>query len=715
MGNEFQNLTNSVEYGNLTFVKKMSKDQQDLKLKFEQNLLKEMATFAISQSPLNSISLDVLKERLNKCEDKVNLLNSLKQIAENSYKKEQILYKKILKLGVNEVKCNGYSYMQPREQKDLYLLNFFSDGNITQKIAEEISGKTYIDTFTKAERISGKAYQIYSGENNQPYIEGVSSTEGMKKKPTSTVFKAMSLSGRGGKFVTDLRGKEFSKMLCNAAITIVENLYSEYIIEDGWEEKIRKFMIKEVVLYASKPVLPKSGTADPTRTRKVAYGLKDYDDEQLINLMNSFLIGKVEEIAKSNDISFKTETKQNDDNKSYFRTIFNDAELTLSAKNRIDLQQSINIHLSLTDGSNIKVSHTIATNGKDVSIYQLANNAGKELTEQQLKIFAQDVVKIINDNLMGVKISNTELEKNIIKQIVSLYRQYNDSTKTSTFFQFLFGTAGTLNVKSKVQGTLGEIINSAIIETAIPGAKVEILGQTSNDLAQQAHIDIQVIIDGVTIGIQSKQYNANKLSDTENFYSGDYNIFQKTTQRYFSTISEGGYKIDEKLIELLRSYAYNLILNDKLNGELSNQINEKLGQYFEQFARIADYTNINLSSIKTNFFAYNFALIPVSYIIHSIIEYINNNPNNSSSNLFTITAPEFNFKKKDSSNNDSAGESVEGVQLIDTSSISYQQATQGYTYQIMGTQGIKNLVSNIHFKGLRVSIKNYFVVNKEVN
>ena len=683
------------------------------KSEFENLVLAEMARYV---NPANKLNSDTFKTRIKKINENNGneLLRLLTKIANESYEKEKLFYDKLQQqvvdskivttsiINIKESKNKEYEhrYHQPCNQKALYIANVLDKNNdVYAKILQDISSSSYIERFIKSDPKTISEYQVYADKNNNRYITNISEGKNIIK---STVFKSMTLSARGEKFVK--KGHMFADYFTQSTIDIIKQRYpfKDYIIENGWEDKIRKFMIKEIVLYASKPVLPKSGTSDPNRTRKVAYGLKEYDEEQLINLMNNFLEQIQSKIAKENNIQDKKAKKIND---IFFETNFKNTELQLQVE-RIEnnkIKENLSLYIQLTDSSIIQISEVKnSSENNNTSIYRYSNK-NKDFSESDLDTLINNISNTIQDNLSSIKFNNGTLIKNIKQQIKSLYYQYQNSNKTSSFFAYLFGTAGAANVQSKVQGTLGEVINAAILQTLFPNDKVSILGQTSNDLSQQAHIDIQIEINGSKIGIQSKQYNASNITDTQKFYADDYNLFSDTIERYFTNINGD---IDKELIKILKLCSYRLITSKEEYGEIPKNIETEIASYFEQFARIADYTNSNLTNIKTNFFAYNFILIPMSYIIHIIINSIYNGktePINSQS-LFKIQSPKFNLKV---SKGNSASEGTEGVVTVNLESIRYDSNTYGYTYQLWNTgSGTRNLVANVHFNGITVSVAN---------
>ena len=506
----------------------------------------------------------------------------------------------------------------------------------------------------------------------------------------------MSRSAKGKDF--SKKGYKFADDFAQSTIEIIKK--KKYTIDDkDWENSIRKFMIHEVVLYAHKPVLPKSGTSDTKRTRRASYGLNDYNDDNLKNLMNNFLDSIQQEIAKNNNT--KIVSSENIDD--FFNINFRKSTLSLFGKN--EAGEEVNIQIELTDGSKIIINETkISTKNTNTSIYRY-DNPNTNFSIDELKILVDNIANTITENLSNnLILDNNKLITNIKYKLRSLYCQYQNSNKTSSFFAYLFGTSGTANVQSKVQGTLGEVINAAILQTLFPKSQVSILGQTSNDLSQQAHIDIQININGTNIGIQSKQYNASEITDIQHFYAEDYNLFSNSIKRYFTKNDES---VDDALIQILKWYSYKLISTNKIDGTLPENIENELALYFEQFARIADYTNSSIKDIKTNFFAYNFALIPMSYIIHMIINSIYNKEETktvNSNSLFKIQAPKFNLK---ASKGNSASEGTEGIVTVNLESIQYDSNTYGYTYQLMNTgSGTRNLVANVHFNGITVSAAN---------
>lgn len=687
---------------------------------FEYAMLEKMANEVLSKNILNSTTFEKRIKEIEKNNGN-KLLRLLTDIANESYKKEKLFYdklqqnvktSKIVKSPIayvgksNNKVYNVHRYHQPCNQKALYIANFLDQNNdLYIKILQDISSSSYIERFIKSDPKITSEYQVYvkdvKNKGRERYITGLSKGE---REISTTAFTSMSRSAKGRNFTE--KGYNFAEDFALSAIDIIKQRYptEKYTIENDWEDKIIKFMIHEVVLYAHKPVLPKSGTADINRTRRASYGLNNYDDKKLKLLMENFLQSILEDIGKKNNVSSIIDVNTTTNTETYdtfFEVNFRNSILILSGTEKAT-NDIIDIQIELTDGSKIIISETKVSSGnKSSSIYRYSNE-NKDFSINELNNLATHISNTIQENLSSeLNINNQLLISNIEQQIKSLYYQYQNSNKTSSFFAYLFGTAGTANVQAKVQGTLGEVINAAILQTLFPNDKVSILGQTSNDLSQQAHIDIQIEINGNGIGIQSKQYNASEITDIKKFYADDYNLFSDTIERYFT---RGDGSIDKELIKILKWYSYRLITSKKEYGELPENIETEIALYFEQFARIADYTNLDLKNIKTNFFAYNFTLIPMSYIIHLIINSIYNKGTVNSQSLFKIQAPKFNLK---ASKSNSAGTGTEGIVTVNLQSIQYNESTYGYTYQLMNTSGgTRNLVANVHFNGITVSVAN---------
>lgn len=229
------------------------------------------------------------------------------------------------------------------------------------------------------------------------------------------------------------------------------------------------------------------------------------------------------------------------------------------------------------------------------------------------------------------------------------YKRENNCTITKYYIQSLFGASGTKKRNTLVQGTLGEILFSAMLDKKLEeqdpqkNFEVKLLGQNfynftynNKKFSGQHPVDIAIIIGGEIIGIQAKQYNSKDIQrDTENFYGKDYNAFDDSFIRYLlpngkdnSTEFIKNSDIDN-LIKYLR-YQSILLRKDNSTGISATNL---LWNHYLQFGRIKEQIskiaidelenakkqiNDKGNGIMNNFFTYNFALVPTSYILENI-------------------------------------------------------------------------------------------------
>lgn len=218
-----------------------------------------------------------------------------------------------------------------------------------------------------------------------------------------------------------------------------------------------------------------------------------------------------------------------------------------------------------------------------------------------------------NKNLTFDKYVNSLFGKTIIKDSEMTEKKYLDQIQAR---------------KSKVQGTLGELLITALLQMKAnilsnsnnKEITVSILGQDKNLLDQQSHIDIIVNINGIKIGIQAKQYNSNKFENKQTFYDEEVNVFGGKFIRYIAENSSEKDSIAENS-KIILNYLRYLTLDNNSPIDVSKY----LSQYYIRFARIRDvFEEIGENDSRTfnNFISYNFGMIPMSLILQDILDEI---------------------------------------------------------------------------------------------
>lgn len=180
--------------------------------------------------------------------------------------------------------------------------------------------------------------------------------------------------------------------------------------------------------------------------------------------------------------------------------------------------------------------------------------------------------------------------------------------------------------KSKVQGTLGELLLAALLKMKAEainnnGITVSILGQDKNLLGQQSHTDIIVNINGIKIGIQAKQYNSNKFENKQTFYDEEVNVFGGKFIRYIAENSNEKDSLSRNSKIILNYLRYLAVANNT-----TVDVSKYLSQYYTRFSRIEDvFEDIGGEESGTfnNFISYNFGMIPMSLILQDILDEIN--------------------------------------------------------------------------------------------
>lgn len=269
-----------------------------------------------------------------------------------------------------------------------------------------------------------------------------------------------------------------------------------------------------------------------------------------------------------------------------------------------------------------------------------------------------------------------------------------NSINISTYISQLFGESDQENRATTIQGTIGEIIGAAILKLRLgEKGEVSILGQSKNQLKQQAHADILVKIGNEKIGIQAKQYNSSGIFNIQYLYADDYNVFEDSIFRYIE---------DKDIVKYIRYLSFQY-----LSKGTEPNIDSYLLNSYLYFSRIKDLKADDiLKNVDNNFFMYNFTLIPTSLILCNIIlNLLSELKKNSNKKIFNLEKPyvklDKNKKKKVEKEDGTIGES-EDAELL--TAIKYNDELET-KYLVNGKQW-RTLKGNINFVGLTLSLKN---------
>lgn len=251
-------------------------------------------------------------------------------------------------------------------------------------------------------------------------------------------------------------------------------------------------------------------------------------------------------------------------------------------------------------------------NKKDV----LGETIGSDNFKNSLKSTILEDFKNKNsdNNLTFDKYINSLFGKTIIQESGMTEKEFSDQIQAR---------------KSKVQGTLGELLLTALLRMKAEQINkannndkitVSILGQDKNLLGQQSHTDIIVNIDGIKIGIQAKQYNSNKFENKQTFYDEEVNVFGGKFIRYIAENSSEKNSLSEKSQIILNYLRYLAVANNT-----TVDVSKYLSQYYARFSRIEDVFEAigeGESGTFNNFISYNFGMIPMSLILQDILDEI---------------------------------------------------------------------------------------------
>lgn len=252
--------------------------------------------------------------------------------------------------------------------------------------------------------------------------------------------------------------------------------------------------------------------------------------------------------------------------------------------------------------------------------------------------FANQIITVIGQHFSEIDRVELNKLKGPLTRILSSHKPKD--LDLFAYKQALFGNASSSARAATIQGSLGEIVGAALIDASLYGIKdydknfgisdVKVMGQSVNELSQQAHADIVVSVKGEKIGIQSKQFNADNYLTIQHFYAGKYNLFEDTINRYIP---------DNNIVFYLRYACYQLLLG---NNEI--EIEKYLSESFLNFSRIIDIkAEAELKNVKNNFFLYNLILIPTSVILCNIgINILNQKPRKK---IFDLTSPYFDLNR----------------------------------------------------------------------
>lgn len=188
-------------------------------------------------------------------------------------------------------------------------------------------------------------------------------------------------------------------------------------------------------------------------------------------------------------------------------------------------------------------------------------------------------------------------------------REYWNTIKTNKSLIDTINNWYNYNSASLVMGHIGESFAKFFMQNA-----VDISGQSTNKLGQQAHIDLKTKDN--TIGLQVKNFSS--VVNAFTLYETDISVFGDTISRYIPDNDQIYIKI-----RFLSLYAEECDLVDKINTKVSLILSDNIGN----FMRYSDLQS-RIDDIKNNFYILNFNMIPSSVIINSVIKQIQSKTNN---------------------------------------------------------------------------------------
>lgn len=204
--------------------------------------------------------------------------------------------------------------------------------------------------------------------------------------------------------------------------------------------------------------------------------------------------------------------------------------------------------------------------------------------------------------------------------------EYWNTIKTNKSLTDAINNWYNYNSASLVMGHIGESFVKFFMQNT-----VDITGQSTNKLGQQAHIDLKT--QDNTIGLQVKNFSS--VVNAFTLYETDISVFGDTISRYIPDNDQIYIKI-----RFLSLYAEECKLVDKINTKISLILSDNIGN----FMRYGDLQS-QIENIKNNFYILNFNMIPSSVIINSVIEQIKSKANNKS--IFDLTKFPSKYNKND--------------------------------------------------------------------
>ena len=365
-----------------------------------------------------------------------------------------------------------------------------------------------------------------------------------------------------------------------------------------------------------------------------------------------------------------------------------------------------NLQIQLVKSSAVKIfsdyTPTLeAKNSKEIdSISEIKNIAD----------FANQIIKVIGQHFSDIDRAELNKLKGPLTRILSSHKPKD--LDLFEYKQALFGNASSSARAATIQGSLGEIIGAALIDASIYGIKdynknsdisdVKVMGQSVNELSQQAHADIVVSIGAEKIGIQSKQFNANNYLTIQHFYAGQYNLFEDTISRYIP---------DENIVFYLRYACYQLLL-----GNNEAEIEKYLSGSFLNFSRIIDIkADVELKNVENNFFLYNLVLIPTSAILCNIgINILTQKPRKK---IFDLMPPYFDLNRNTKSSSKKQIELQEvGEEEREENEylqeVYYDPRTLITIYKKQGGTNKLRLKGPLNFVGLTLDLKQFSDIKK---
>ena len=675
---------------------------------------------------LNQVANNIIGNTISQPKNNSNyesFLDLILDMANSSWNKEKLLYKEFMSeeqpekpnwiIAAENAKENTPNNIGESSPFGIPINNIYTFlmsqeyKNIAEKVLKYISTKNFINDFT------GKALDSFQQK-------AMALKKGTTEKSKSTVLQTSSKTAKKTVFIDTNNIKKVTPFFKQEIL----QPYTKRFVDEAIE------LIEEQVLDA----IGVTRDYNDFKNNKYYGYLYTFFKKEYYNWMNSFsdrrktyrleeytyMASKNEKVtvkAMESDTIYKEIIKQFEKTCDFIEDGDVDGELKLPFLPRwneqLGLQKNEQYYLKivLKKSSTICITTNYNYNKNKISKKEINNLNNSNI--KNISDLSNAIIGIIKEHFKkGVTFTETnnriqtniEINKDdavddflnkLIEPLKSVLESHKpDSINISTYISQLFGESDQENRATTIQGTIGEIIGAAILKLRLgEKGEVSILGQSKNQLKQQAHADILVEIGNEKIGIQAKQYNSSGIFNIQYLYADDYNVFEDSILRYIE---------DKDIVKYIRYLSFQYLSNGKEPNIDSYLLNSYL-----YFSRIKDLkADVILRDIDNNFFMYNFTLIPTSLILCNIIlNLLSELKKNSNKKIFNLEKPyvklDKNKKKKVEKEDGTIGES-EDAELL--TAIKYNDELET-KYLVNGKQW-RTLKGNINFVGLTLSLKN---------